>query len=165
MHMCPRYILSDNGTELKNRLMDQVFQQLGIDCIFSAPYHPQRNGKLEVFHKYLKPTLKKLWEGSNKLGQIPQTNTCHLQSNTKSCHSGDTIFSCLWQRSQPTTTSTFRINAMLPRWPRIWATQPRRLSTGTSYCKEDIRWELLLECPEDHGQRTTFFETRWQSLL
>ena len=36
-------------------------QQLGIDRIFSAPYHPQSNGKLEVFHKYLKPTLKKLW--------------------------------------------------------------------------------------------------------
>ena len=60
VHMCPRYILSDNGTEFKNSLMDQVLQQLGINRIFSAPYHPQSNGKLEVFHKYLKPTLKKL---------------------------------------------------------------------------------------------------------
>ena len=42
--------------------MDQVLQQLGIDRIFSAPYHPKSNGKLEVFHKYLKPTLKKLCE-------------------------------------------------------------------------------------------------------
>ena len=30
--------------------------------IFSAPYHPQSNSKLEVFHKYLKPMLKKLCE-------------------------------------------------------------------------------------------------------
>ena len=60
VHMCPRYIMLDNGTEFKNQLMHQVLQQLGIDCIFSAPYHPQSNGKLEVFHKYLKPTLKKL---------------------------------------------------------------------------------------------------------
>ena len=60
VHMCPRYILSDNCTEFKNLLMDQVLQQLGIDYIFSTPYHPQSNGKLEVFHKYLKPTLKKL---------------------------------------------------------------------------------------------------------
>ena len=59
VYMCPRYILSDNSTEFKNNLMDQVLQQLGIDRIFSAPYHPQSNGKLEVFHKYLKPTLKK----------------------------------------------------------------------------------------------------------
>ena len=60
--MCLRYILSDNGTEFKNNLMDQVLQQLGINRIFSAPYHPQSNGKLEVFHKYLKSTLKKLCE-------------------------------------------------------------------------------------------------------
>ena len=46
----------------KTALMNQVLQQLGIDRIFSAPYHPQSNGKLEVFHKYLKPTLKKLCE-------------------------------------------------------------------------------------------------------
>ena len=54
--------LSDNRTEFKNNLMDQVMKQLGIERIFSTPYHPQSNGKLEVFHKYLKPTLKKLCE-------------------------------------------------------------------------------------------------------
>ena len=62
VHMCLRYILSDNGTEFKNHFMDQVLQQLRIECIFSTPYHPQSNGNLEVFHKYLKPTLKKLCE-------------------------------------------------------------------------------------------------------
>ena len=62
LHMCPRYILSDNGTEFKNNLMDQVLKQLGIEWIFSAPYHPPSNGKLDVFHKYLKLTLKKLCE-------------------------------------------------------------------------------------------------------
>ena len=49
-------------SEFQNHLMDQVLKQLGIEHIFSAPYHPQRNGKLEVFHIYLKPTLKKLCE-------------------------------------------------------------------------------------------------------
>ena len=60
--MCPHFILSDSGTEFKNQLMDNVVQQVGIDHIFSGPYQPQNNGKLEVFHKYLKPTLKKLCE-------------------------------------------------------------------------------------------------------
>ena len=62
VHMCQRYILSDNGMEFKNNLMNQVLQQLGIDRIFLAPYHPQSNSKLKVFHKYLKTTLKKLCE-------------------------------------------------------------------------------------------------------
>ena len=60
--MCSTYILSDNNTEFKNNLMNQVLKQLGIERIFSAPYHLQSNGKLEVFHKYLKPTLKRLCE-------------------------------------------------------------------------------------------------------
>ena len=68
VHMCPWYILFDNGMEFKNNLMNQVLQQLGIDRIFSAPYHPQSNGKLEVFHKYLKPTLKKLCEKDPPIG-------------------------------------------------------------------------------------------------
>ena len=40
IHMCPHFILSDNRIEFKNQLMDNVHQQLGIDHIFSAPYHP-----------------------------------------------------------------------------------------------------------------------------
>ena len=44
------------GTEFKNQLMDSILQQLDIDHIFSAPcITTQSNGKLEVFHKYLKP--------------------------------------------------------------------------------------------------------------
>ena len=49
VHMFPRYLFSDNGTEFKNNLMDQVLKQLGTEQIFSAPYHPQSNSKLEVF--------------------------------------------------------------------------------------------------------------------
>ena len=57
IHMCPHFILSDNGTEFMNQIIDNVFRQLGINYIFSAPYHSQSDAKLEVFHKYLKPTL------------------------------------------------------------------------------------------------------------
>ena len=59
-HLCPRFILSDNGTEFKNQIFDKVTKDLGIERIFSAPYHPQSNEKLETFHKFLKPTLKKM---------------------------------------------------------------------------------------------------------
>ena len=59
-HMCLWFILSDNGTEFKNQIFDKVTKDLGIERIFFAPYHPQSNGKLETFHKFLKPTLKKM---------------------------------------------------------------------------------------------------------
>ena len=53
IHMCLCFILSDNGTEFKNQLMDNVLQQLGIDCIFSTPYHTQSNEKLDFSIKTL----------------------------------------------------------------------------------------------------------------
>ena len=87
VHICPRYTLPDNGTEFKNQLVDQVLQQLRIDHIFSAPYHPQSREKLEVFHKYLKPILMKHSEKTSKLGQTYKSSTCQLYSNTKSCYS------------------------------------------------------------------------------
>ena len=41
IHMWPQYILSDNGTEFKNSLMDQVLQELDIDedflCSLPSP--------------------------------------------------------------------------------------------------------------------------------
>ena len=64
--------MSDNGTEFQNNLIDQVLKQLGIKLIFSAPYHPQSSGKLEGFHKYLKPTLKKLCEKDTSYWDLNQ---------------------------------------------------------------------------------------------
>ena len=59
-HLCPWFILLDNGMEFKNQTFDRVMKDLGIERIFSAPYHPPSNEKLETFHKFLKPTLKKM---------------------------------------------------------------------------------------------------------
>ena len=64
---CPRFMLSNNGTEFKNQLVDDVLKQHGINCIFSTSYHPQCNEKLEVFHKYFKPTLRKLCENDQDI--------------------------------------------------------------------------------------------------
>ena len=65
IHMFPCFILTHYGTEFKNQLIDNVLQHLGRDHIFSAPYHPQSNGKLKIFHKYLNLLLrnfmKRIW--------------------------------------------------------------------------------------------------------
>ena len=38
-------ILSDNGTEFKNKLMEEVSKDLGVEYkIYSLPYRPQSNG-------------------------------------------------------------------------------------------------------------------------
>ena len=40
-------ILSDNGTEFKNKLIEEVSEELGVEYkIYSPPYRPQSNGRI-----------------------------------------------------------------------------------------------------------------------
>ena len=57
-------ILSDNGTEFKNKLWKEVFELLRTEHRFTPVYSPQCNGKIEGFHKFLKATIGKQMQGS-----------------------------------------------------------------------------------------------------
>ena len=53
-------ILTDNGTEFKNKLFKEVVTKLGTEMsIHSPPYRPQSNGKIEGFHRFLKACIVK----------------------------------------------------------------------------------------------------------
>ncbi|MCG8430239.1 MAG: DDE-type integrase/transposase/recombinase, partial [Candidatus Omnitrophica bacterium] len=55
-----RKILTDNGTEFKNKLFTEVATKLGVErLVYSPPYRPQSNGRIEGFHKFLKACLGK----------------------------------------------------------------------------------------------------------
>ena len=55
-----RKILSDNGTEFSNKLFETVAKELGVEHkIYSSPYRPQSNGRIEGFHAFLKTCLAK----------------------------------------------------------------------------------------------------------
>ena len=47
-------ILSDNGTEFKNKMLHKVCDQLGIKRLFTNPFHPQGNAKVKTFTISLK---------------------------------------------------------------------------------------------------------------
>ena len=48
-------MLSDNGTEFKNTLFKDVAKKLGEEYkVYTPPYRPQCNGKIEGFHRYVK---------------------------------------------------------------------------------------------------------------
>ena len=53
-------IMTDNGTEFKNKLFKEVIMKLGTEfSIHSPPYRPQSNGKIEGFHRFLKACIGK----------------------------------------------------------------------------------------------------------
>ena len=55
-----RKILSDNGSEFKNELFTIVADKLEVEHkIFSPPFHPQSNGRIEGVHHFLKACLAK----------------------------------------------------------------------------------------------------------
>ena len=58
-------ILSDNGTEFKNKVLNEVCDQSDIKRLFSNPFHPQDNAKMENVHNFLKRTLTKFLDNSN----------------------------------------------------------------------------------------------------
>ena len=63
---CPfrpsKKILTDNGTEFKNKLWTDVFDKLKTEQKFTLIYSPQCNGRIEGFHKFLKATIAKQLE-------------------------------------------------------------------------------------------------------
>ena len=53
-------ILSDKGTEFKNQLFTDVATELGVEYkIYTPPYHPQSDGRIEGFHNFLKACISK----------------------------------------------------------------------------------------------------------
>ena len=46
---CSKFILQDNGTKFIIKQLVYVFNPLGIKCIYSNPFYPQGNGRIEKY--------------------------------------------------------------------------------------------------------------------
>ena len=56
---CPKFILQDNGTKFKNEQLMAVFDSLGIKHMYSNPYYPKDNSRIENIHNFLKHDIAK----------------------------------------------------------------------------------------------------------
>ena len=53
-------ILSDNGTEFKNKIFEQMAKELGVVFkLYTPPYHPASYVKIEGYHAFLKAWISK----------------------------------------------------------------------------------------------------------
>src|SRR3954462_176453 len=59
-HGCPKELLSDQGTEFCNLVVNALCKLHGIRHTLSSAYHPQTNGLVERFNQTLKKSLAKL---------------------------------------------------------------------------------------------------------
>ena len=105
--------------------MDQILKQIGIERIFSAPYNPQSNGKLEVFHKYLKPTLKKLCEKDPSNWDKSINQVLAINRVTPNLATAETPFFLVYRRDPNLHSSPASIaHAMIFGRSRLWNDQP-----------------------------------------
>ena len=53
-------MLSDNSTDFKNKIFEQVAKELGLEYkLYTLPYHPASNDRIEGFHTFLKACIAK----------------------------------------------------------------------------------------------------------
>ena len=65
-HACPRVIISDNGTEFCNAVIEQISAFFNIKHIRTSVYHPQANGKCERYNRVQNDMLAKLVDRSQR---------------------------------------------------------------------------------------------------
>ena len=71
-------ILTDNGTEFKNKLWTDVFKRMRTEHRTSPIYSPQCNGRIKGFHKFLKATIgKHLQKGLDWDNVIPKAASAY----------------------------------------------------------------------------------------
>ena len=64
-------IISDNGTEFKNKTFEEVCRKLGVEAkLYTTPYRPQSNGRIEGFHRFLKACIGKHIAGDREWDEI-----------------------------------------------------------------------------------------------
>ena len=56
-HGCPKQLLSDQGPQFKGEVLQILSKGLGIQQIFTSPYHPQTNGLTERMNRTIKQVI------------------------------------------------------------------------------------------------------------
>ena len=96
-------IMTDNGTEFKNKLFKEVIKKLGMEfSIHSPPYRPQSNGKVEEYHRFLKACISKHVNHGLEWNELTNGNSM-LQLLSKLQHKRISILHHVWDRPDPQT--------------------------------------------------------------
>ena len=56
----PRKIIMDNGTNLNNKMMEEICEEFKIQHHNSTPYRPKMNGAVEAANKNIKKIIQKM---------------------------------------------------------------------------------------------------------
>jgi len=69
----PKRILSDQGKQFESIQFINLCKKFNIETLRTTPYNPQCNGKIEIFNRYLKQTLRTKCQNHNWLEKLTET--------------------------------------------------------------------------------------------
>ena len=92
-------MLSDNGTEFKNKIFEQVSKELGLEYkLYTPPYHLASNGRIEGFCAVLKACIAKQVAPQFRMECSSTSSMCCIQLHTKRAFKGIPFLSYVWKR-------------------------------------------------------------------
>ena len=100
-------IISDNGSEFKNQFFEVVAKKLNVKHrLFSPPYRPQSNGRIEGFHRFLKACIGKHIAAGREWDKVTHlaTSAYNFYPNE---HSKESAFFLMFGRDPMCPLTTF----------------------------------------------------------
>ena len=80
----PWCLLSDQGTEFCNAILNKMCIYLNIKKLHTSPYHPQMNGAVERFHQTLERMITKLDNKQYRKWPEHLSSVTHTYNSTRS---------------------------------------------------------------------------------
>ena len=96
---CPMTMVSHNGTEYVNAIIEALSKEFNIQRITCSPYHPQSNGRTERVHRVLNDVLAKSLENQDQRNWDLYIAPALLAYLCTGIYYVYTLFHCIWQGS------------------------------------------------------------------
>uniref|UniRef100_A0A2N9G920 RNA-directed DNA polymerase n=1 Tax=Fagus sylvatica TaxID=28930 RepID=A0A2N9G920_FAGSY len=101
----PEMLITDNASNLNNRMMDQLCQQFKIQHHNSAPYRPKMNGAVEAANKNVKKILSKMTETYKDWHEHLPYALCAYRTSVRTSVGATSLLSGIWDGSSTASRS------------------------------------------------------------
>uniref|UniRef100_A0A2N9HJZ6 Uncharacterized protein n=1 Tax=Fagus sylvatica TaxID=28930 RepID=A0A2N9HJZ6_FAGSY len=101
----PEMLITDNASNLNNRMMDQLCQQFKIQHHNSAPYRPKMNGAVEAANKNVKKILSKMTETYKDWHEHLPYALCAYRTSVRTSVGATPYSLVVWDGSSTTSRS------------------------------------------------------------
>ncbi|XP_076036803.1 uncharacterized protein LOC143022466 [Oratosquilla oratoria] len=152
----PREILSDRGTQFTSNLMKELHRMLGVKPIFTTPFHPSGNGRIERLHGPLKAILRKLCAEKPREWQRYLIPTLFALRELPSDRTGFSAFELLYGRS---------VRGPLTFLRDLWENRTLHEEERSSFQYVIELQEKLAECSQMAAQQADISSSRYKAYF